>query len=121
MGFKKKVYFITVNFLLIINLVEPASPTKEYVHSTVFVRVPLDDTCLLNTGNISASTGKDSSNMGCFDSAKHCTTSPDLDRNMNEPFLKLIASLIAEAPKTRNTHVQCHIFIYRVRMKTYYF
>jgi hypothetical protein len=94
------------------NLVEPASPTREYVHNTVFDNVPLDDTCLLKTGNISASTGRDSSNMGCFDSAKHCTTSPDLERNMNEPFLKLIASLIAEAPKTQNAYVQCYHYSY---------
>lgn len=80
------------------NLVEPASPTREYVHNTMFDKVPLDETCLLKTCNISASTGKDSSNIGCLDSAKHCTTSPDLERNINEPFLKLIASLIAEAP-----------------------
>lgn len=82
------------------NFVEPASPTREYVHNTMFDKVPLDETCLLKTCNISASTGKDSSNIGCLDSAKHCTTSPDLERNINEPFLKLIASLIAEAPNT---------------------
>lgn len=87
------------------NLVDPASPTREYVHSTVFDKMPLEDTCLLNTGNISASTGKESSNIGCFDSAKHCTTSPDLERNINEPFLKLIASLIAEAPKKKKSYI----------------
>jgi len=79
-------------------LVEPASPTSEYVHNTILDKVPLDETCLLKTGNISASTGKDNSNIGCLDSAKHCTTSPELERNINKPFLKLIASLMAEAP-----------------------
>jgi len=85
------------------NLVEPASPTNEYVHSTTFDSVPRDDTCLLNTGSISASTGRDSSSTGCLDSAKHCTISPDLERNVNDPFLKLIASLMAEAPKMNDT------------------
>lgn len=109
-GFSVKSIIFTVNFLLIINLVDPASPTREYVHCTVFDNVPLLDTCLLKTGNISASTGKDSSNMGCLDSAKHCTTSPDLERNINEPFLKLIASLIAEAPKQYVKHSYFHHF-----------
>lgn len=94
------------------NLVEPASPTREYVHKTTFDKVPLDETCRLKTGNISASTGKDSSNIGCLDSAKHCTTSPDLERNINEPFLKLIASLIAEAPNKNKNTLPCILLLY---------
>lgn len=98
------------------NLVEPASPMREYVHNIVFDNMPLDETCLLKTGSISASTGKESSNIGCLDSAKHCTISPDLERNINEPFLKLIASLIAEAPK-KHKLLFTHLFL-KIQMKT---